>query len=186
MGNRPNVAGLEDSLYITVWNINEDTNMLGMPQKKKYLQAYGKIEKMTGKAAQKTAWATATNKNTTLASGVPKNIPAHNIDHNCSGGYTSEVTGHLKAKVWNKFKSKAKDHKKDAAWIEDKLDKASEHFEKVLLNTRGKRKKGTVKAWQKRIGDADWAEPFSMAKTPRQYKWGKTIGGSLADVFKKL
>src|SRR5262249_8689479 len=53
MGNRPNVAGLEDSLYITIWNINDDTNMLGMPQKKKYLQAYGKIEKLPSKAAQK-------------------------------------------------------------------------------------------------------------------------------------
>ena len=46
---------LNDALYGTEWNINDKKNMLGMPQKKKYREAYIKIERIKSPAARAAA-----------------------------------------------------------------------------------------------------------------------------------
>ena len=188
MGNRQGktpkaTQELNDSLYITDWNINDDPNMIGMPQKANYQAAYGKIEKTRPVSAQAALWVPATNSQGTL----PANIPAHNVDHNTTGGYTKEVIGYLKSNVWNKFNSQGADHKKDAAWLANELNEAAKEHQRLLLQVRGIRKGGTVPAWQNRIKDKNWAQPFSMAVSPSQRYWGsKTYGGALSRLFTRL
>lgn len=165
---------LEKALYITEWNINKAPNMLGMPMKLQYIEVYGDAESLPAKA-QKAAFAAA----------KPKNIPAHNVDHNGKGSYTNEVKDYLQVNVWNKFKPKGGDHKTDAKWLADELEDASKEFQRRLLEDRGIRKDGTVAAWRNRFNDDDWAEPFSMADPANQRKPG-TPAKPLQDIFARL
>jgi hypothetical protein len=165
---------MEKALYITKWNINEAPNMLGMPMKLQYIEAYGDVEQLPAKA-QNAAWGAV----------QPKDIPAHNVDHNTKGGYTSEVKDHLQANVWNKFKPQGGDHATDAKWLANELTEASKEFERILLDERGIRKAGTVAAWKDRFNDVDWCEPFSMADPANQRKPG-TPAKPLSDIFARL
>jgi hypothetical protein len=177
---------LNDALFITKWNINEAKNMLGMPQKKKYMETYGNIEKMPA-SAQAAAWNGATpNKGS-----VPANIPAHNIDHDM---YITDVKKYLQENIWSKFQSQGKKHDKDAAYLETELNYAAEWFQELLLDVRGVRTthdanalagSGTVAGWKNRFDDVRWADPFSMGGTPRLRKKGSAIG-VLGEIFKRL
>jgi hypothetical protein len=168
---------MEKSLFITVWNINEDPNMLGMPQKKKYMQAYGAIDRQA---------LSKTKEDAAFAGVTPQNIPAHNVDHNTKDGYTDEVTKYLKKTIWDKFPNNGGDHTMDADWLADQLKAASREFQRRLLERGGpKRKGGTVAAWRDRFNDKDWAQPFSMALVPNQRKAG-TSPLKLGKIFKRL
>jgi len=171
---------LDDALYGTDWNINEKLNMIGLPQKKKYREAYIKIEKMKP-ALQAAEWAKAGTDQKVL----PADLPAHNIDHNL---YTDEAITYLQDNVWSKFKTGGKTHETRAEWLKTQLENASKEFEKRLLNRGARRKNGTVAAWQKRFKkpkDKFWANPFSMAAVPTERYEGRGIG-ALEEIFKKL
>lgn len=170
----PTTLLMEKSLYITEWNINKSPNMIGLPMYRKYTSIYGGIDKAKTKAARDAAFAAVS----------PQKLPAHDIDHNTDDGYTDEVTKYLDTNIWKKFQSTAKDHKKDAEWLAKRLTSASETFQGRLLK-RGTRKKGTVAAWQNRLNDDDWAEPFSMADEPNQRFAGKSAS-DLTDIFNAL
>ena len=165
----------------TDWNINEELNMIGLPQKKKYREAYIKIEKMKANL-QAAEWA----KTGTDQKAVPADLPAHNIDHNL---YTDEAVTYLQDNVWSKFKKGGKTHETRAKWLKTELEKASGEFQKRLLNRGARRKGGTVAAWQKRFNtkpkDEFWANPFSMAAAPTKRYEGRGIG-AMEEIFKKL
>jgi hypothetical protein len=166
------VVRMEQSLYITPWNINQSPNMIGLPMYRKYVTLYSQIDKIKIKK----------NRDAALEGvAAPKNLPAHDIDHNTDGGYTNEVITHLKTNVWNKFNDQVKDHKKGPEWLMKKLEGASKHFEGLLVRW-GVRKGGTAKAWANRRNDEDWAEPFSMATEPNQRNWGEGPD-SLTNIF---
>lgn|SRR5262245_5718653 len=168
---------LEESLYITDWNINKDPNMIGLPQRCQFRQSYGAAEETALKtpAAGPAAWAAAT----------PTNKPSHNNDHNTTDGYTDEVTKYLQAEIWDKFDANKGDHNADAKWLKDQLEAASRHFQSVLLE-RGARDPGTVNAWQQRFTLVPgWVAPFSMAAKPTKRNAGRAIG-DLTNIFKAL
>ena len=127
MGDRNGRRHMENSLHITVWNINKATNMIGLPQWRRYKQCTP-----SPTAAQNLFAPPRT------AAAVPKDLPAHDVDHNTDDGYTDEVMTYLKKEIWNKFVSKAKDHLKDAEWLKDNLNLATTEFQDRLL-ARGKR-----------------------------------------------
>ena len=106
---------MEQSLYITDWNINKSPNMIGLPMYRKYIGVYSKLDKIKPAAARTAAFAAA----------VPQRLPAHDIDHNTEPGYTTEVIGYLKREIWNKYDAEVKDHKKGPEWLKTKLEKAS-------------------------------------------------------------
>jgi hypothetical protein len=166
---------LEQGLYITEWNINEEPNMIGLPQKCQYRQSYGdaEAETLVNPAAGAAKWAAA----------EPHNLPAHNVDHPM---YTDEVTIELENRIWSKFDEAKGDHAADAEWLLKKLKKFSEDFQKLLLG-RGGRPPGTVNAWQQRVtlGMGNWEAPFSMAATPALRNVGIGIG-NLTNIFKLM
>ena len=176
---------LEDSLYITPWNINEADNMIGLPQKHRYKKAYDTDIPKTLKGAARAA---------AVAKAQPQNLPAHNIDHNTDDGYTDDVVKHLKNEVWNKFDSKAKDHLKDAEWLQKRLNAAVTKFYDILIE-RGGRKgvsgrgaKGTAAAWLNRMNKANkdsWINPFSMANKPTKRSPG-IAEDDLEDIFEEI
>jgi hypothetical protein len=168
---------LEQSLYITDWNINKKPNMIGLPQRCQFRQSYGGAEAaaLTNAAAGATAWKAAT----------PINKPSHNNDHNTTGGYTEEVSTYLQTNIWDKFDASKGDHNADAKWLKDQLEAASSHFQDILL-ARGARSPGTVKAWQQRFTlTPGWEDPFSMADVPTERSGGRAIG-DLTNIFKAL
>jgi hypothetical protein len=166
---------LEQGLYITKWNINEDPNMIGLPQKCQYRQSYGEAEEETVKDPVKGAakWAQV----------EPVNLPAHNVDHPM---YTNEVTTELDNRIWSKFDEAKGDHAADAEWLLKKLKKFSQDFQKILLD-RGARPPKTVVAWQQRfpLGMGNWEAPFSMAETPALRNVGRAVG-DLTNIFKLI
>jgi hypothetical protein len=157
------VVRMEQSLYITEWNINKTPNMIGLPMYRKYVNQYCVVDKIKDKGKRLA---------TLEGLPAPKNLPAHDIDHNTDGGYTSEVITHMKTQVWNKFNDEVKDHKKGPEWLIEKLEGASKHFAGLLVRW-GNRKGGTAKAWSNRRDDDNWADPFSMATEPNQRNWGE-------------
>ena len=166
---------LEKSLYLTKWNINDAPNMIGLPMYRLYIKRYD--TDMAGLPA--------TARDAAFAAVVPQSIPAHDIDHNTAGGFTDEVRDYLKTNIWNKFSSDAKDHKKDAEWLADKLKSASQTFQSWLLSERGTRESGTVAAWKNRFSLVTWADPFSMARMPTERYPGKSHS-DLTDIFDDL
>lgn len=170
----PTKLKLEQSLYITDWNINKAPNMIGLPQRCQFRQSYGAAEVLPA-AAQAAAWAAVT----------PKNLPAHNNDHNTKGGYTDEVTSHLQTNIWDKFDANKGDHNADATWLQGQLEDASKHFEGVLI-ARGNRAPKTVDAWKQRFTlNPGWEDPFSMADVPTERNPGRAVG-DLTNIFKGL
>jgi len=167
---------LEESLYITKWNINEEPNMIGLPQKCQYRQSYFEAEEETLRdpVAGAAKWAKV----------EPVNLPAHNVDHPM---YTAEVTTELEKKIWSKFHEAKGDHAAQAEWLLKKLKKFSEDFQKLLLDRAVRPPGGTVTAWQQRValGMGSWEAPFSMAKTPAQRNVGIGIG-NLTNIFKLM
>jgi hypothetical protein len=165
---------LEQSLYITDWNINEKPNMIGLPMRCQYRLSYGAAEDATliNPAAGAAAWGAV----------KPVNKPSHSNDH---PSYTAEVSRHLQTNIWDKFDADKGDHNADATWLKDQLEGASRHFQSVLLQ-RGARTPGTIKAWQQRFTmGAGWVDPFSMAAQPAERNAGKSIG-DLTNIFQSL
>lgn len=145
--------GIQPAIEQTKWCINNKQNMLGMPLWGHTVKWYCSFSHRAGKV---------TGKVKAGAKPPPfKNIPQHDFDHNCKGGYTSEVE--------TKCKKLAKDikesgHKLKGESLAEALGDMSEFFEEELLESRGIRKGGTHAAWKLALnGDSEWCHPFSMA-----------------------
>ncbi|MEW5801040.1 MAG: AHH domain-containing protein [bacterium] len=134
---------VEDCLWITKWDLNDSSNLIGLPKNRQYRTTDGK---------------------------KPLNMCSHQVDHNTSDGYTSECKKWLKENVWNTLCDKRKKHEVTAKAIKKQLEKCTSVFKKKL-ETRGMRKGGTLVCWQKRFQEEYediWYHPFSMAKKPRK------------------
>ncbi len=141
----------------TKWCINQTPNLINLPLKATYTPR--------------------------LNDGL--NLPCHNWDHNCLGGYTSEVTKALK-RVWNAIKGQKRDQSEKHATpadVQADLQSIADEYKDVLM-LRGKRMGGTAKGfaiydvlpskygtdrskWPHPMKPEDyWWLPFSMARTP--------------------
>jgi hypothetical protein len=147
-------AAIQDVVHQTKWCINKESNMLAMPLWGHTVKWYCVI----------TAASTATEFDEAAKEPPFKNIPQHDIDHNCSEGYTWEVEQALK-RLAEKVKKANKEHALQPGDLATLLDRVSNGF-KTMLDKRGNRKGGTHNAWslaQKEPPDAQWCHPFSMA-----------------------
>lgn len=166
MSEIPDKTTLRQALEATIWNINEEPNMIGLPTRAWYRKAYS--DEIFS----------------------PVNIPSHNNDH---GFYLTEVKNHIKNTIWNKFKPSKEGHATDGENIAQELKDASKYFEGEL-ETRGGRNQGTRHSWETRLDNNEdpaarrasekasspgqekgnlWYFPFSMAIVPKRRSPGQ-------------
>lgn len=130
----------------TVWCINNKTNMMAMP--------------LWGHTVR---WYCSAGLGVDANIGAPDfmDIPQHDWDHNSKKGYTWEIETVLKdiAEV-----IKDAGHEVKPQDISTALTNQSKEFARTL-NSRGKRRGGTHKAWQGGGQEKKWYEPFSMASS---------------------
>jgi hypothetical protein len=129
---------IRDCLCIIKWDINDSSNLIGLPLKSAYI---------------------------TPRATVPEDLPCHNVDHNTSTGYTYECKKWLHDNVWNSLVDRRKSHEVNAQNILDQLEACKTKF-KGLITTRGARNGGTASSYKNRKTEANWYHPFSMAKKP--------------------
>lgn len=131
---------IQDCLCLIDWDINDASNLIGLPLKSAYTRSGGK---------------------------TPQDYCCHNVDHNTSDGYTNECKQWLHDNVWNTVVDKKKSHQVNADNIKAALIKCTGVF-KGILTKRGKRNDGTQSSWENRFTEDEWYFPFSMASEPSE------------------
>lgn len=144
-------AKIDAVIRATKWCINNKDNMLGMPLWGHTVMWYCNISDTGGSIAAE------------LIPPPFQDVPQHDWDHNCNGGFTDEVETALK--------DVAKDvedagHEADAESIASALNNLSSEFRSKLAE-RGKRPAGTHAGWTTGMADPSsyWYGSFSMAST---------------------
>ncbi len=141
--------GLDGVIRETTWCINAKSNMYAMPLWGHTVKHYCTIIASGGSI---------------LAVAVPPpfaNIPQHDYDHNCAGGYTHEVEQKLKS-IEKQIQEAG--HSITPQNIAGTLNAHSNSF-KGLLQARGARNGGTHAGWNLGMQSptSRWYVPFSMA-----------------------
>lgn len=129
---------IKDCLCIASWDINDSSNLIGLPLKSAYIRTAGK---------------------------TPQNFCCHNVDHNTADGYTNECKQWLHDNVWNTLIDKRKSHEVTTANIVAQLKACTAMFKSVLTR-RGLRNDGTQYSYENRFTEPEWYAPFSMAANP--------------------
>lgn len=145
-------------LWVSKWNINGGkrhdktsggpgkNNMVRLPLMRAYTEAY------------------PAQPNTLFRKTVyPDKECAHNSRYSEHHIYIDEVKDYLTQHIWKNLKENAAEHKGEGADILGQLKAAADHFRSQLVDRASNRKGGTLKGWNSRKTDADWALPFSMA-----------------------
>jgi hypothetical protein len=147
-------AAIEGVIAQTQWCINNENNMLAMPLWGHTVMWYCEI----------TAASTEADFKVDVPAPPFANIPQHDWDHNCKGGYTMEVTDDC-AKL--AFEIEKRGHQLSGPALQKALERLSGKFKTILSSERGTRQGGTHKAWGMGQEDPEskWCEPFSMAST---------------------
>lgn len=143
--------GISKIIHMTKWCVNRKVNMIAMPLWGHTIKYYCDIKAKTIRKIRKQP--------------PFKNLPQHDWDHNCAGGYRHEVEEELLSLRYS-VDENAANHTLEAQQLADSLDALSKEF-KDRLKARGSRRQGgTHKGWNKGKKDptSRWFEPFSMAR----------------------
>jgi len=135
-----NKAYVENCLWITDWDLNNNDNLIGLPKKRQYENSSGRS---------------------------PINLCAHNIDHD---HYTDDCKEWMKINIWDTLNDKQKDHDVKATDIQQQLKSCTTIFKTrldtlgisnggTLISYRNRFKTG----WEDK-----WYEAFSMSLSPRK------------------
>lgn len=136
-----------DAVYKnTEWCVNQKPNLVWLPLKGTY-----------------TKGANDPGTRDKPGSSWDLNLPCHDWDHNCSGGYTDEVRAAFKSEIWNDLKAakKAGECPEDSD-VQAAIKNLESNF-RDKVSQRGTRQGGTRSAILKE-GERNWWLPFSMAK----------------------
>jgi hypothetical protein len=141
----------EDCLREMDWNINDASNLIGLPLNVQYRLSSGK---------------------------VPKDLCSHQIDHNTKNGYTAECTKWLQRNVWRTLEDTRKKHDHKPEDVAALLRQGTALF-RSKLDVRGRREGGTQRCWEHRFKtDPEhikrWYAPFSMAQDPLERSPGRS------------
>lgn len=144
-------SAIEGVIKQTKWCINNEQNMLAMP-------LWGHTVKWYCKDIE-------TKKMIPGGLGAPPfaDIPQHDFDHNCNGGYTDDIRKACDDLV---EEIEEAEHELKGDSLVGRLNQLSGKWKNELVVTRGKRKGGTHAAWaaaQGATADPQWCHPFSMA-----------------------
>lgn len=154
---------IDECLCIADYDINEESNLIGLPLKPAYIDSDGE---------------------------VPKNLPCHDVDHNGTpGNYTDECKQWLHDNIWNTLIDRRKAHATSADEIVAALRQCTGVF-KGKLTKRGKRGPGvggTRYSWKNRFKHPeDWMMPFSMSGDPNYRSPGAPNPKPLFEILKKI
>jgi hypothetical protein len=166
---------VEDVQWITVWNINQPDNMVGLPTYHSYDQFMQLREKLASargdpdRAKALVKWFNKFSKKTRKkwlaafkAGSSPEKHPIHNPVCWGHAEYNKFVKNDVRSMVWNKLQIKKRDHQFDAKTVATELKNLSDDWLDALT-TRAE--EATAKRWEDR-GDPDWHAPFTMADVP--------------------
>lgn len=191
------IAEVTDSMLSvsqTKWCINHKVNMMAMPLWGHTVKYY--CDMTASKPGKGIAGVV---RSAVMAPPGWANIPQHDHDHNCTGGYRDEVTAKVKATL---EKVKLAGHKVEGPGsLKASLDKLSGKC-RTLLQKRGIRGAtvGTHAVWIRPPGPAgknwppgDWYLPYSMADDgiatgrplPRR-EWDTKTVNKLISLIKKM
>jgi hypothetical protein len=137
------VSEIDDCYRLTSWCINQPPNMIGLPLKSTHA-AYSAIRAL--------------------------NLPAHNLDHNCTDGYTDEVCDAIGNLIWDEIKKAVDDAKNNnthftPAQVKSQFEQLVTDFRAEISRRGGTRSGGTAVAWGNQGSTTNfWWMPFSMAK----------------------
>lgn len=136
------LSEIDDCYKLTDWCLNQAPNMIALPLK----QAYRAVAACRG-----------------------LNLPAHDVDHNCKGGYREEVTKAFITDIWEPIKdavdnAAANNTHFTPADVLAEIQSLENDFRTKLLS-RGTRSGGTQNAWNNQGSLTNfWWLAFSMAK----------------------
>lgn len=136
------LAEIDDTYKLTDWCLNQPPNLVALPMKDTY-------------------------RHTAAARGL--DLPCHNMDHNCKGGYREEVTRAFITNIWEPIKDAVANAASNNTHFTP-ADVLSEFqdLEKAFLTklqARGQRSGGTLAAWSQKGSRTNfWWLAFSMAK----------------------
>ncbi len=135
-----NRAYVENCLWVTPWDLNNEDNLIGLPLKSQYSVSGGRS---------------------------PVNLPAHNIDHDM---YTDDCKKWLKDQVWDTLNDKKVDHEINAMAIEKQLKKCTTTFGSRIKacgirngGTLISYQNRFERSWKNK-----WYKSFSLALMPRK------------------
>lgn len=161
---------IRDVQYITDWNINDPTNLVGLPNIISYdlyyqnkirpKIPYDSVKKLYQhfmRFSQKARRSAVSS----LQTSSPEGWPIHNPSNWGHSAYTAEVIQEIKVNVWDPISSNKKKHKVDAKTVKGEIKTWAEENYNWLEN----RGTGSAVLWEKRLdsGDkTDWYTPYTM------------------------
>jgi hypothetical protein len=170
---------ITDVQYITKWNINNESNMIGLPHFRSYLFYYqyqdgeldeanpklkkdGEIAKVKRYINTFNKWAKETRKGwlEAFAGQNPETYPIHLPVSWGHTDYNVEVKTKIQVQIWENLDEKQKAHDLDAQTVATELKTLSKHYYGKLRN----RKDAIRENWDKRYDrkNKDWYKPFTM------------------------
>ena len=155
---RGDLPFLHKCMAKTVWDVNEQPNLIGLPTKEPYAYADRLV------AQQKKTWRDLRKLDPMSgkdAKGALPNLPCHLNDHD---KFNHAVIQKLNKDLWPNLIDKRKDCKDTGKDIRKLLMTQSRNW-KTWLKKRGK---GAAYSWVNREKISTWYKPLSMAPQPRR------------------
>ena len=161
--NTAQASFIWDCLWITKWDINRRQNLIMLPLKGTYWYVYRKLGIPSVPAKLSPLSIKAIRQIVKTVSPQPRNLPAHDYNHNNAIGYNSEVKAYIKANIWNALQVVKGQHNVKPKSILTHLKNAETTWRRRLKTRATSRQGGTVVAWVNRKHLTHWYEPFCMA-----------------------
>lgn len=166
---------LKDVMWITDWNLNAKSNLIGLPtldsflifeqqlvRLKKDQEYHAKVNKAVTTFNKKPL---STRKKILAKLAAPDYYPIHNPVSWGHTVYNKEVKTELEDNVWGPLNEQQKKHNVDAKSVKSELEGVVD-MNRDYLEERGEEGKGaTVKQFFEQKG-SEWWKPFTMADVP--------------------
>ena len=149
-----NLIYIENCLCLTVWDINNKLNLIGLDTKWCYFLS--SLSSLTNKLPR------IFERFAKEKIPLPDNLPSHLIGHR---KYCEETWQYMEACVWDTLKDRREIHKLDEKSIVQELDDAVKYFKRVVKD-RGIREGGTRVCWKQRFKQKRWYIPFALDEDP--------------------
>lgn len=181
---------VRDVKYITKWVINNEGNMLGMPQFASFAFYYQAIEdkldednpriQAAGEQGKVLRYARTFNRAAkaarrewfkNLSKESPEGYPIHRPVSWGHTKYNVDVKSDLKTEIWDPLDEAKKKHSTDAKTVAGQLTNMSNRLKRRLTKRGGGT---TLRKWRKRYDKTDktWFDPFTMVDLPKNPLFG--------------
>ena len=181
---------INDVKYITKWVINNQGNMLGMPQFASFAFYYQAIEdkldednprmQAAGEQGKVQRYARTFNRAAraarrewfkNLSKQSPEGYPIHRPVSWGHTKYNVDVKSDLKSEIWDPLDEAKKKHTTDATTVAGQLTSMSNRLKRRLKSRGGGT---TLRKWRKRNDKTDttWFKPFTMVDLPKNPLFG--------------